>query len=69
MSALNIQFTAAELAQLRERAKSEGQSMTTLVHDSAINCNNRAEERRKIWAAYAEAKVVFAEAIAALAGK
>jgi hypothetical protein len=67
MPALNVQFTEAELAQLRKRAKMEGQAMTTLVHDSAVNCGTRAEQRDLIRAAYAEAKVISAGLLRRLA--
>lgn len=69
MPALNIQFTEAELAQLRKRAKLEGQSMATLVHNSAVNCGTRAEQRDLIRAAYAEAKVISAGLLRRLAAK
>ena len=36
MAALNIRFTDEELAALRARAKAEGRSMQSIVHDAVV---------------------------------
>jgi hypothetical protein len=55
------------MARLHERAKAEGCSLKTLVHDADINCGNREKERAKIWAAYAEAKADLSDVLYRLA--
>jgi hypothetical protein len=69
MPGLNIKFTDAELARLRERARTEGRSMTTIVHDSAIKCGTEAEEDDLIWATYQRIKAASAELLRRLADK
>jgi hypothetical protein len=53
MPALNIQFTAAELARLRERAKSKGVSMRILAHDTVVSGTTQDEEDDLIMGAVA----------------
>lgn len=67
MPALNIEFTEAELARLRERARNEGISMRTMAHDTIVNCTSRGDERALIWEAYQRAKVISEDLLGRLA--
>lgn len=47
MPALNVRFTDAELAQLRERAEATGVSMQALAHDAIVNdCAQSGQDER-----------------------
>jgi len=48
MPALNIQFTDAEIARLRERAEREGRSMRTMAHDTIVNCADRSDKDARV---------------------
>lgn len=69
MPALNIDFTDAEIARLRQRARSEGVSMKALAHDTVVRCDSLAEADTLIWAAYEECKVISAGLLRRLADK
>jgi hypothetical protein len=69
MPALNIDFTDAELAQLRERAKRQGVSMRALAHDSVVRCNTRDEENSLIGAAFVRTRAISADLLQRLAGE
>jgi hypothetical protein len=53
MPALNIEFTEAELAQLRARASVEGRSMRALAHDVIVESTVRADHDAKVMGAAA----------------
>jgi hypothetical protein len=69
MPALNITFTREELALIRERARTEGTTMTALVHDFAVTRTTKDEEDDLIMAAYAQLKVQCGELLRRLADK
>jgi hypothetical protein len=52
MPALNIQFTEAELARLRERARRTGVSMRRMAHDMLVTCTDQSDEDDLIMVAY-----------------
>lgn len=67
MPALNIRFTDAELAQLRERAKSKGVSMSKLAHDTIVNCGNKTDRDARWGAAAARVIELSQDLLARLA--
>jgi hypothetical protein len=67
MPALNIEFTDAELEQLRQRARSRGVSLRTLAHDTIVSAVSREQERGLIGAEYQRAKAVSAGLLQRLA--
>jgi hypothetical protein len=69
MPALNISFTDEELAQLRDRARTQGVSMKTLAHDTVVRSDAAAEADALIWAAYEKCKAASAGLLRRLADK
>lgn len=69
MPALNIEFTDAEIALLRERAKTEGISMKTLVHDTTLNCADQSDKDARIMAAVSRVAHLSADLLARLADR
>ncbi|MGH3273901.1 MAG: hypothetical protein ACRDNZ_06180 [Streptosporangiaceae bacterium] len=52
MPALNIEFTDAEIARLRERALAATVSMKSLAHDTIIRAATQDDEDAAVMAAY-----------------
>jgi hypothetical protein len=69
MPALNIDFTEAELAELRKQAAAEGVSLRTLAHDTLVSRTRRELDRAVIRAAYAEGKAASEELLRRLASE
>ena len=67
MPALNIPFSDAELAQLRERARNKGVSMRTLAHDTIVNCGSKSDRDARWGAATARVIELSRDLLARLA--
>jgi hypothetical protein len=69
MPALNIDFSDAEIARLRERAKTEGVSMKALAHDTLIRATTQDTEDDIVMAAYERIRQISANLLRRLADR
>ncbi|WP_189061170.1 plasmid mobilization protein [Longimycelium tulufanense] len=48
MRGINVRFTDDELDRLRQRAKVEGRSLQSLIHDAALDAARRADHGDRV---------------------